>query len=159
MRWQWLTATWSNYKSSAMRGHNENDNRREMEMKRTLWITGIVGLMAGLAMIAMNVRTQAQTLVATSSASAPVANDAQPAVAVKIDNFTFAPTPLTVEKGTTVRWTNHDDIPHNVVAEDKSFKSKTLDTDDVFTYTFTKPGTYKYFCGIHPKMTATVVVK
>jgi plastocyanin len=58
-----------------------------------------------------------------------------------------------------VHWTNRDDIPHNVVSEDKSFKSKALDTDDQFSYTFNKPGTYKYFCSIHPKMTATVVVK
>jgi plastocyanin len=79
---------------------------------------------------------------------------------VKIDNFTFAPGTITVAKGTTVKWTNHDDIPHTVVSEDKStFKSKALDTDDKFSYTFEKPGTYTYFCSIHPKMVAKVVVQ
>ncbi len=80
-------------------------------------------------------------------------------VAVKIDNFSFSPATVTVPVGTTIRWTNRDDIPHTVVSEDKIFKSKVLDTDEQFTYTFTKPGTYDYFCSIHPKMTAKVVVQ
>ena len=79
--------------------------------------------------------------------------------AVKIDNFSFSPATITVPPGTTVRWTNRDDIPHTVVSEDKAFKSKVLDTDEQFTYTFTKPGTYGYFCSIHPKMTAKIVVQ
>lgn len=79
---------------------------------------------------------------------------------VKIDNFTFAPKDLTVPVGTSVKWVNRDDIPHTVVSDDKAtFKSKALDTDDSFSYTFTKPGTYSYFCSIHPKMTAKVVVQ
>jgi plastocyanin len=78
---------------------------------------------------------------------------------VKIDNFSFSPATVTVPAGTTVRWTNADDIPHTIVSDDKSFKSKALDTDDQFTYTFTKPGTYTYFCGLHPKMTAKIVVQ
>ena len=78
---------------------------------------------------------------------------------VKIDNFSFSPATLTVASGTTVKWTNRDDIPHTVVSDDKTtFKSKVLDTDDTFTFTFTKPGTYDYFCSIHPKMTGKVVV-
>ena len=80
-------------------------------------------------------------------------------VAVKIDNFSFSPATITVAAGTTVRWTNRDDIPHTVVSDDKTFKSKVLDTDEQFTYTFTKPGTYSYFCSIHPKMTAKIVVQ
>jgi plastocyanin len=83
----------------------------------------------------------------------------EPATQVKIDNFVFSPNPVTVPAGTTVRWTNQDDIPHNVVSGDKSFKSKVLDTDETFTYTFTKPGTYTYFCSIHPKMTGKIVVQ
>src|SRR5215467_3921933 len=80
--------------------------------------------------------------------------------AVKIDNFSFAPGELTVPKGTTVEWVNRDDIPHTVVSDDKTtFKSRPLDTDDKFSYTFSKEGTYAYFCSIHPKMTAKVVVK
>jgi plastocyanin len=79
---------------------------------------------------------------------------------VKIDNFSFAPGEITVAKGTTVNWVNRDDIPHTVVSDDKTtFKSKPLDTDDKFSYTFSKEGTYAYFCSIHPKMAAKVVVK
>jgi len=91
----------------------------------------------------------------TLQAAAAPTSDAQ----VKIDNFSFAPATITVSAGTSVRWVNHDDIPHNVVSEDKSFKSKVLDTDEEFTYTFAKPGTYTYFCSIHPKMTGKVVVQ
>ena len=79
---------------------------------------------------------------------------------VKIDNFSFAPGEITVAKGTSVNWVNRDDIPHTVVSDDKTtFKSKPLDTDEKFSYTFGKEGTYTYFCSIHPKMTAKVVVK
>lgn len=79
---------------------------------------------------------------------------------VKIDNFSFAPREIQVAKGTTIEWVNRDDIPHTVVSDDKTtFKSKPLDTDDKFSYTFSKEGTYTYFCSIHPKMTAKVVVK
>jgi plastocyanin len=78
---------------------------------------------------------------------------------VKIDNFSFGPTALTVPVGTTVTWTNRDDIPHTVVSTDGVFKSKALDTDDKFSFAFTKPGTYPYFCSIHPKMTGQVIVK
>jgi plastocyanin len=87
--------------------------------------------------------------------------DAPPSTetAIKIDNFSFTPATVTIPAGTTVRWTNRDDIPHTVVSDDKIFKSKALDTDEQFTYTFTKPGTYSYFCSIHPKMTAKIVVQ
>jgi plastocyanin len=78
---------------------------------------------------------------------------------VKIDNFSFGPATLTVAAETTVTWTNRDDIPHTVVSDDKAFKSKVLDTDEKFSFTFTKPGTYGYFCSIHPKMTGKVVVQ
>jgi plastocyanin len=78
---------------------------------------------------------------------------------VKIDNFTFGPAALTVMVGTTITWTNRDDIPHTVVSTDKVFKSKVLDTDETFSFTFSTPGTFPYFCSIHPKMTGTVVVQ
>ena len=78
---------------------------------------------------------------------------------VKIDNFSFGPAALTVPVGTTVTWTNRDDIPHTVVSTDGAFKSKVLDTDDKFSFTFPKAGTYPYFCSIHPKMTAKVIVQ
>jgi plastocyanin len=91
-------------------------------------------------------------------AAEPTAADA-PANEVRIDNFTFNAQSLTVAAGSEVTWINRDDIPHTVVSVDLLFKSKALDTDDKFTYKFTKPGTYKYFCSIHPKMTAEIVVK
>jgi plastocyanin len=78
---------------------------------------------------------------------------------VKIDNFSFSPATLTVAPGTTITWTNRDDIPHTVVSDDKFFKSKVLDTDEKFSYTFSKSGTYPYFCSIPPKMTGKVVVQ
>jgi amicyanin len=81
------------------------------------------------------------------------------ATEVKIDNFSFGPAELTVRAGTTVTWTNRDDIPHTAVSADKMFKSKVLDTDEKFSFTFSKPGTYEYFCSIHPKMTGKVVVQ
>jgi len=77
----------------------------------------------------------------------------------KIDNFTFEPATLTVKTGTTVTWINEDDIPHTVVATNKAFRSKALDTDDKFSFTFTTPGSYEYFCSLHPHMKATVVVQ
>jgi plastocyanin len=78
---------------------------------------------------------------------------------VKIDNFSFSPQTITVTAGTTVTWTNRDDIPHTVVGSNQEFKSKALDTDDKFSFTFSKPGTYSYFCSLHPKMTGQVVVQ
>ena len=78
---------------------------------------------------------------------------------VKIDNFTFAPQRITVKAGTTVTWTNDDDIPHTVASKTKLFKSKALDTGDKFSFTFTTPGAYEYFCSLHPHMTATIVVE
>ena len=78
---------------------------------------------------------------------------------VKIDNFAFGPQSLTVKVGTTVIWTNRDDIPHTVVSSDGMFKSKARDTDETFSYKFDKAGTYSYFCSLHPKMTGQVVVQ
>ncbi len=80
---------------------------------------------------------------------------------VKIDNFSFGPETLTIPVGATVTWINRDDIPHTVVSTDdsKTFKSKVLDTDEKFSFTFNKAGTFPYFCSIHPKMTGKVVVQ
>jgi plastocyanin len=80
---------------------------------------------------------------------------------VNIDNFSFAPGALVVSAGTRVTWTNRDDIPHTVTdaAGQRAFKSSALDTGDAFSYLFDKPGTYHYFCSLHPRMEGTVVVK
>ena len=77
---------------------------------------------------------------------------------VTIDNFTFTPAALTVKVGTTVTWSNHDDIPHTVVSAGK-FRSKALDTDDSYSFTFTAAGDYSYFCSLHPHMTGTIKVE
>lgn len=78
---------------------------------------------------------------------------------VSIDNFTFTPQTLTVAAGTKVTWTNHDDVPHTVKSTAKMFLSGTLDTDDKFSFVFSQPGTYPYFCTVHSHMTGTIVVK
>ncbi len=81
------------------------------------------------------------------------------ATEVKIDNFSFGPATLTVPVGTSVTWTNRDDIPHTVVSTEGVFKSKVLDTDEKFSFTFSKAGTYPYFCSLHPKMTGKIIAQ
>jgi plastocyanin len=111
---------------------------------RSAVLGGVLGLAAGFAVMAMDFST---VMAAPESAE------------MKIDNFTFAPQSLTIKAGTTVTWTNEDDIPHTVVATAKAFKSKVLDTDDKFSFTFTTAGSYEYFCSLHPHMTGTIVVE
>jgi amicyanin len=88
------------------------------------------------------------------------AQNAAAAGAISIDNFTFTPPTLTVKAGTTVTWTNRDDIPHGIASSNNAFtRSKALDTDDGYSFTFTTPGTYQYFCYVHPHMTGKIVVE
>jgi plastocyanin len=116
-------------------------------IRKIMWITGLLTtVMAATLLMAAS---------PGSSANAPQPTSAE----VKVDNFSFGPATLTVAVGTTVTWTNRDDIPHTVVSTDKVFKSKVLDTDEKFSFTFDKAGTYPYFCSIHPKMTGSVVVQ
>ncbi len=117
--------------------------------KKNVWVAGL----ATPVMIAM--------LLLLAGSPSVTAND-QPSAAtaeVKIDNFSFGPQTLTVPVGATVTWTNRDDIPHTVVSTDGVFKSKVRDTDEKFSYTFAKAGTYLYYCSVHPKMTGKVVVQ
>jgi plastocyanin len=95
----------------------------------------------------------------TMAAVFPAASAQAAETLVQIDQFIFAPQRVSVKAGTTVTWVNDDDIPHVVVASNKLFKSKTLDTNDKFSFTFTTPGTYEYFCSLHPHMTGTIVVE
>jgi plastocyanin len=111
----------------------------KQDFVRSVVLGGLLGLLAGVAVMA-----------APAGAEDSV---------VKIDNFTFNPQRVTVKAGTTVTWTNHDDIPHIVASSTKAFKSKTLDTDDKFSFTFTTAGVYEYFCSLHPHMTGTIVVE
>lgn len=114
-------------------------------MRRTIWISCVATsiVLALAALYAVNKATAA----------------GPPSIEVKIDNFSFTPATLTVKVGTQITWVNADDIPHTVVSDNQSFKSKTLDTDEKFTFTADKPGTYSYFCSIHPKMTGKVIVQ
>jgi plastocyanin len=117
-------------------------------IRKTVWIAGLLATVMVL------------TLLLSAGSPGSAAKIPQPATAeVKVDNFSFGPATLTVPVGTTVTWTNRDDIPHTVVSTDKVFKSKVLDTDEKFSFTFAKAGTYPYFCSIHPKMTGSVVVQ
>jgi len=92
-------------------------------------------------------------------AAAPALSAQAAEMEIKIDNFSFTPERITVKAGTTITWTNEDDIPHTVASSAKLFKSKALDTDDKYAFTFTTPGVYQYFCSLHPHMTGTVVVE
>jgi plastocyanin len=120
---------------------------RKMTSKN-IWIAGLVAP----AMIAMLMLAGYPNVKASDQSSAG-------ATEVKIDNFVFGPQTVTVPVGSTVTWTNKDDIPHTTVSTEGVFKSKVMDTDEKFSYTFTKAGTYSYFCSVHPKMTGKVVVQ
>jgi plastocyanin len=122
-----------------------------MQKNTRVAVAGLPVLTATL-LVAMLLMAGSSRVVASEQPSAAIAD-------VKIDNFSFAPDTLNVSVGTTVTWTNRDDIPHTVVSTDGIFKSKVRDTDEKFSYTFTKAGTYPYFCSVHPKMTGKVVVK
>lgn len=99
-------------------------------------------------------------LVAGVLGFAEAAPSAQPApTTVTIDNFSFSPMTLEVKPGATITWVNKDDIPHVVASTTSLFKSRALDTDGTFTFTFSEPGTYEYYCSVHPKMTGKIVVK
>ncbi len=89
--------------------------------------------------------------------SVAVANAAT--IEVKIDNFAYTPQTITVKAGDTVTWTNGDDIPHTVTSKTGAFRSKALDTDDKFSFTFATPGIFPYFCALHPHMTGSIVVE
>lgn len=106
-----------------------------------------------VVLIAMGLFAGSQSVTAKAQQAGPATSE------VKIDNFSFGPGTLTVPVGTTVTWTNRDDIPHTVVNTEGAFKSKVLDTDEKFSFTFSKAGTFPYFCSIHPKMTGKVVVQ
>jgi plastocyanin len=111
--------------------------------------------------IARNFRVAAALAVAVFvvAATLPAASARAAETEVKIDNFAFAPQRIVVKAGTTVTWTNADDAPHTVASSTKVFKSGALDTEDKFSFTFATPGTYEYFCSLHPHMTGVVVVE
>ncbi len=114
----------------------------------------------GGASIETTPEQRSAALPGTPAAAAAEAPPAEPNQVV-IDNFRYRPRTLTVPAGTRVTWVNHDDVPHTATstARPRTFDSKTLDTDDQFAHVFATPGTYEYFCAVHPHMTGTVIVK
>jgi plastocyanin len=98
---------------------------------------------------------------AMSGTSARAGQDIKPAktAAIDIDNFKFGMASIDVVVGTTVIWTNHDDVPHTVVSSKKIFKSPPLDTGEAFSHTFNEAGTFEYYCSVHSRMTGKIVVK
>ena len=114
--------------------------------RNTAWFSGVAVVM-GMMLLAVSFRIPA------NAQSSPAAAE------VKIDNFSFGPQTVTVAVGATVTWINRDDIPHTVVSTEGVFNSKVRDTDEKFSYTFSKAGTYSYYCSVHPKMTGKVVVQ
>ena len=117
-------------------------------MKRKLFASSLaVVLPLALAVVLVLHPTRAKSEEAKSSP-----------MEVNVDNFTFGPDTLTVPANSTVTWVNKDDVPHVIASNDGLFKSKALDTDDKYSYTFTKAGTYSYYCSIHPKMVGKIVV-
>jgi plastocyanin len=120
-----------------------------------IYLTRRVFPLAAALALALSVPAHAEDPAPASQVAA-----VQPG-AVTIDNFAFGPAILTIAPGTKVTWTNKDEEPHTVTSADGGvlFKSPALDTDDKFSFTFDKPGTYRYFCSIHPHMVGTIVVK
>jgi plastocyanin len=103
----------------------------------------------------------ALVLCAAFAMRAVLATAASPAAAVDIDiaKFAFGPKEITVAPGTKIVWTNHDETPHTVTSNDKSFASKGLDTDDKFEHTFAGEGDFTDICTVHPFMTGIVHVR
>ncbi len=128
-------------------------------MKKTMLKVVVCAVVVAAAGWVAGNRTYSFAAAGMAPANRLASEPANAPVEVKIDNYSFMPGDLSVAAGTTVTWVNHDDVPHTVRNSDGTIKSKALDTDDKFSMTFDKPGTYEYFCSIHPKMTAKVVVK
>jgi plastocyanin len=144
----------------ALRDHDFDNSYRDKDegdtkMRRGSFIGRAVLLVAIGCIKAVSGGEASLAQSQPAAAASPQAKTAE----VKIDNFKFGPEALTVPVGATVTWTNRDDIPHTVVSTEGWFKSKVMDTDEKFTFTFAKAGTYDYFCSIHPKMVGKVIVQ
>jgi plastocyanin len=150
----------------AMRYHSKSLSiLRNATALAALLITGslLIGCGTDSGHAAGAIAPSPNTLSPTHETSAD-ANTPKPAATtatleINIDNFTFSPQTLTVPVGATITWINRDDVPHTVADTGKRFKSAALDTDDKFSFTFTTPGEFPYFCGIHTHMTGKIIVK
>jgi plastocyanin len=113
-----------------------------------------------MSLLQQSLRAFAAGMAVTCAVYVAVAVAAAPPIESKvtIDNFTFKPEVITIPKGTKLEWENDDDIPHTIVETQGKFHSPALDTEDKYAFTFNVPGTYEYFCGLHPHMKGKVVV-
>ena len=116
-------------------------------MKTRIFVSSVSAALAFSLVAFLVLRTSAKSSIKSST------------IEVQVDNFSFGAGTLSVPANSTVTWVNKDDVPHTVTSTDGLFKSKALDTDDKYAYTFTKPGTYSYYCTIHPKMVGKIVVQ
>jgi len=117
-------------------------------MRRKLFTGSIIALSLAVAAVVILHPTRAKSEESKTSS-----------MEVRVDNFTFGPDTLTVPANSTVTWVNKDDVPHVIASNDGLFKSKALDTEDKYSYTFTKAGTYAYYCSVHPKMVGKIIVQ
>lgn len=127
-------------------------------------IVSFVLLVASVAFAGGPVSAQSKASSSMPMHGKSMSSDATPKTAsktysVEIKDFAFAPTTITVPVGSQITWVNKDEEPHTVVSTSDAFRSRALDTAEQFSFTFAKPGTYKYFCSVHPKMVATVIVE
>ena len=119
----------------------------------------MIKLRTGLQTLAIIAAVVSFPATHRTSAQTNEGNKSPQAVAIAIDNFKFGVVSIEITAGTTVTWTNRDDVPHTVVSSTKVFKSPPLDTGQAFSYTFKSAGTFEYYCSMHPRMTGKIVVK
>jgi plastocyanin len=121
----------------------------------------VVLLLFGPAAVLVGCTQKIDKAPAMKAATDPADESSGTVQEIVIDNFTFAPATVTIAPGTRVVWVNHDDVPHTATStsKPKRFDTGTLDTDQKYAHVFTEPGTYNYFCAVHPKMTGQIIVK
>jgi plastocyanin len=155
---QYATAGEHNFRHTSAEVHKKTDKNEETKMKKIL-LTKLslitLTFMLAISMTRFSFAAKQDEIEQTTSSQ----NNQTDKDQINIVNFTFTPSTLTIPTGTKVTWINHDDIPHIVRNTEKRFVSPVLDTDDKFSFTFTTPGTYDYYCSIHPVMTAKIIVK
>ena len=129
--------------------------RKRCILKATVWPIALAGSMALATLLVLTLQPAAQAKPPNLPLNVAKVDGPQ----VRIEDFYFTPATLTIPVGTTVTWTNNDGTLHTVTSATKVFTSDGLDEGGAFSYTFTSPGTYSYYCKLHPHMTGTIVVK
>ena len=137
-----------------------NGNNRSIRV-RWLWRLAVLGaaVFGGLSVATWAPAGQSASGTAAGQLAQPVVVAAQTGPRIEIAKHKFSLPTLTVPAGTTVTWLNRDEDVHTVVSTTQAFRSGGLETDEAYSYEFTKPGVYQYFCTLHPLMTGMVIVK